>query len=165
MKPFKAVFTPRGNCALLLALAVATASLAALGASAGAARAEPNTFEQRAIETQALEAFRAILGLWKEELYFELYDSGMETTKSRISREAFAQRMVELSWVPVGDLNPKFLKTRFRFRTMIYLTARLHYRHKFNPKLEFSKDHTFLLLEEAGTWRVDLIRLIRSPFA
>ncbi len=129
------------------------------------ARAEPNIFEQRVIEAQALEAFRIILGLWKQELYFELYDHGMETSKARITLQEFAQRMVELSWVPVGELNPKFLKTTFRFRTMVYLSARVQFGHKFNPESVFTKEQTFLLLQEAGGWRIDLIRLIRAPFA
>ncbi len=127
--------------------------------------AEPNSFEQRAIEARALEGFRRILELWKQELYFELYDHGSETSQERISREDFAQRMVELSWVPVGEMNPKFLKSAFRFRTMVYLSARITFGDKFNPQSVFSKDHTFLLLEEAGIWRIDLIRLIRAPFA
>ncbi len=126
---------------------------------------EPTRFEMREVEAQALEAFRNIMGLWQEELYFELYDHGMEATKSRINLENFAQRMVELSWLPQGELNPKFLKSRFRFRTMVYVSARVQYRHKFNPDRTFFKDHTFLLLEEKGSWRVDLIQLVRAPFA
>jgi hypothetical protein len=151
----------------LLSLLVLGASLPAvlLAPLPGGVRAEPNTFEQRKIEAHALEAFRSMLGLWQEELYFELYDRGMEASKERISREEFAQRMVELSYVPIGELNPKFIKTAFRFRTMVYLSARVRYRHKFNPTSVFFKDHTFLLLREKGTWRIDLIRLIRAPFA
>lgn len=129
------------------------------------ARAEPTRFEKQEVEAQALEAFRGIMGLWQEELYFELYESGMESTKRQISLEQFAQRMVELSWVPQGKLNPKFLKPVFRFRTMVYVSARVRYRHKFNLDNTFVKDHTFLLLEEDGTWRIDLVQLVRAPFA
>lgn len=127
--------------------------------------AEPTRYEKQNVEAQALEAFRQILGLWQEELYFELYEAGMESTKKQISLEDFAQRMVELAWVPQGKLNPKFLKAKFRFRTIVYVSARVEYRHKFNPEKTFFKDHTFLLLEEAGTWRIDLVQLVRAPFA
>ena len=127
--------------------------------------AEPNPFEKERIEAQALAAFKVIIGLWREELYFELYEFGMESTRNRIKRDQFAQRMVELSWVPKGKLNPKYLKTRFHYRTMIYVDARVEYRHKFNPSETFSKDHTFLLMEEDGIWRIDLVKLVRAPFA
>ena len=133
--------------------------------SIGPALAAPTRFEKREVEAQALEAFRQILRLWKEELYFELYESGMESTKKQISLEEFAQRMVELAWVPQGELNPKFLKSKFQFRTMVYVSARVEFRHKFNPDKTFFKDHTFLLLEENGTWRIDLVQLVRAPFA
>ena len=48
---------------------------------------------------------------------------------------------------------------------MVYVSARVQYRHKFNASRVFFKEHTFLLLEESGTWRIDLIRLVRAPFA
>ena len=144
-------------CASLLALMIWPRADAALAA--------PTRYEKQEIEAQALEAFRRIMGLWKEELYFELYDIGMESTKKQVSLEDFAQRMVELAWLPQGELNPKFLKSKFRFRTMIYVSARVKYRHKFNPDKTFFKDHTFLLLEEKGTWRIDLVQLVRAPYA
>lgn len=127
--------------------------------------AESNFFEQRKIEAQALEAFQRVLRLWQEEVYFELYDFGMAESRARISREQFAQRMVELSWVPKGELNPKHLKTSFRFRTLVYITARVPYQHKFNPDRRFSKDQTMMLVQEEGQWRLDLIELIRSPYS
>lgn len=150
---------------LLYGAALLTGLPPLVGWTAGELHAEPTRVEQGKIEEQALEAFRNIIGLWQEELYFDLYDFGMETTKTRISREDFAQRMVELSWVPAGELNAKFLKAEFRFRTVVYVSARVRYRHKFNPTGVFTKDHTFMLLEEAGIWHIDLIRLIRAPFA
>ena len=150
---------------LLICAAMSSTLLFLSGSHGDTAFAEPSRFEKQDIEAQALEAFRQILGLWKEELYFELYENGMESTKKQVSLEDFAQRMVELAWLPQGVLNPKFLKSKFRFRTMIYVSARVKYRHKFNPDKIFFKDHTFLLLEEKGTWRIDLVQLVRAPYA
>ena len=133
--------------------------------SVPSARAEPNAFEKREIEAAALEAFRTIVTLWREELYFELYDLGSDSTRARVSKEEFAGRMVRLNWVPEGELNPEFLKAKFRFRTMVYVAARIRYRDKFNPESEFFKEQTFLLLKERGQWRIDLIKLVRAPFA
>ena len=132
---------------------------------APSARAEPNAFEKREIEAAALEAFKTIVTLWREELYFELYDLGSESTRARVSKEEFAGRMVRLNWLPEGELNPEFLKAKFRFRTMVYVAARIRYRDKFNPESEFLKEQTFLLLKERGEWRIDLIKLVRAPFA
>lgn len=128
-------------------------------------QAEPNFFEQRKIEAQALETFRRVITLWQEEVYFELYDHGMAASQGRLSREEFAQRMVELAWVPEGELNPRFLKAEYRFRTVVYVTARVPYRHKFNPDNRFVKEQTLLLLREGGQWKVDLVSLIRAPFS
>lgn len=135
------------------------------GMFASSARAEPNFFEQRLIEAKALEAFKRMIVLWQEEVYFELYAEGMSASKARISQEVFAQRMVELSWVPFGDLNPKYLKASYRFRTMVYISVRMPYRHKFNPENRFSKQQTLALLFEEGRWRIDLVELIRSPYS
>lgn len=131
---------------------------------AGSARAEPGLQEQHKIEAQAVEAFRRIMTLWREEVYFELYDQGTAASKARISREEFAQRMVQLEWLPEGELNPRFLKAEYRFRTMLYIQAHITYRNKFNVGEPFAKDQTVLLLQEDGQWHIDLIQLVRSPY-
>ncbi len=161
----------RWRCAVLSAGALALPLLIALLLALpgplppDTARAEPNAFEQQQIEAEALEVFRRVITLWREEIYFELYDFGMAASRARLKREDFAQRMVELSWVPVGELNPKHLVADFRYRTAVYIKVRIPYRHKFNPERRFSKEQTLLMLHEEGEWRVDLVQLIRSPFA
>lgn len=146
------------------ALLPATVLLAALVTLPAAPQADPNYYEQRRIEAEALEAFRRVISLWQEEVYFELYDHGMAASRARLPREEFAQRMVELAWVPEGELNPRFLSAQYRFRTVVYITARVPYRHKFNPENRFVKEQTLLLRREDGQWKIDLVALIRSPF-
>ena len=150
---------------ILAMLAMLTMAVALTAFPARTAWSAPNFFEKRKIELQALEAFKEIIGRWREEVYFELYDSGMEESQGRISRQDFAQRMVELSWVPQGELNPKFLHLRYHFRTMVYVKARVSYRHKFDQTRSFSKDQTMVMVWEKGQWRIDLIELIRSPYS
>jgi len=140
---------------------VTTAMTAGL---AGAAAADPGPQEQHKIESQAVEAFRRIMTLWREEVYFELYDQGTAASRARITREDFAQRMVQLDWLPSGEINPRFLKPEYRFRTMVYMQARIPYKNKFNAGDPFAKDQTVQLLLEDGQWRIDLIQLIRSPY-
>jgi hypothetical protein len=132
--------------------------------SAGAARADPGPQEQHKTEAQAVEAFRRIMTLWREEVYFELYDQGTQSSKARITREEFAQRMVQLEWLPEGEINPRFLKAEYRFRTQVYIQARIPYRNKFNVGEPFAKDQTVLLLQEDGQWHLDLVQLVRSPY-
>jgi hypothetical protein len=136
-----------------------------LAAGSGLAWADPNVEEQHVIEDEAVRAFRHMITLWREELYFELYDSGWQASKARIGTEEFARRMVELAWVPEGDLDAKFLNTDFRHRTVVYINARFLFQNKFNPSQRFSKEESLLLLKEDGQWRVDLVQLIRSPYS
>ncbi|MBI4084220.1 MAG: hypothetical protein HY423_16565 [Candidatus Lambdaproteobacteria bacterium] len=160
---------PRQSTRGVLPVAVALLALAAAAAAlaprvARAQPIEPGAPERQKIEAQAVEAFKRLVSLWREELYFELYDHGMEDTKARISKEEFAQRMVQLNWLPEAELNPKFLKAELRFRTMVYVTARIVYRNKFKQDESFTREQTLLLLLEGKTWRLDLIQLIRAPF-
>ncbi len=129
------------------------------------AQEQPNLFERRIIEKDAVRAFQQIITLWREELYFELYDEGWEDSRARITLEEFAQRMVELPWVPKGELDAKFLETDFRHRTMVYLKARMAFRHKFDPTKSYTKNYSTLLMKEDGRWRIDLIQIIRSPYS
>lgn len=145
-------------------LAVLLSALVAAAGWAGAASADPGPQEQHKIEAQALDAFQRIMTLWREEAYFELYDQGSLASKARIRREDFAERMVKLDWIPGGEINPRFLKPEFRFRTMVYIQARIPYRNKFNIGEPFTKEQTVQLLLEDGQWHIDLIQLIRSPY-
>lgn len=132
---------------------------------AGTLTAAPNAFEQKQIEAQALETFRRIINLWREEVYFELYDYGQAASRTRIDQETFAQRMVELDFVPGAAPNPRYTSTNFRYRTAVYVSARVYYKHKFNPSLSFTREQTVLLLREGGRWRIDLVQLVRAPYA
>ncbi|MDH4248204.1 MAG: hypothetical protein OEW39_10335 [Deltaproteobacteria bacterium] len=126
--------------------------------------ADPNKFDQQRIEAAALDAFHKVLSMWREEVYFELFANGTLESQLRLGQEGFAQRMVELSWVPDGIPNPKYQTTEFRHRTMVFIKVRIPYRNKFNPDKRFSKDQVLLMQQEGGTWRVDLVQLVRAPF-
>lgn len=156
---------PIGRRTLLAGIPALGAASLAWALAAPAARAEPNAFERREIGDEALEAFRRMITLWREELYFELYEEGWQTSKSRVSLEDFAQRMVKLSWVPEGGPDEKFLRADFRHRTMVYVETRLTFQHKFDPTRSFTKPYATLLLLENGRWRIDLVQLLRSPYA
>ena len=86
---------------------------------------------------------------------------------SNASRARWVPRLTRRLVVALdeGELNPRFLKAEYRFRTVVYVTARIPYRHKFNPDNRFVKEQTLLLLREDGQWKVDLIALVRAPFS
>ena len=150
--------------ALLLVAGATSGGLPRAQAVPGITTAEPNAFEKANLEAAALQAFQRVLAMWREEVYFELYANGTQESRDRMVQENFAQRMVELAWVPDGVPNPKYITPDFRHRTMIFIKARVPYRHKFNPDKRFSKDQSFLMQMENGSWRVDLVQLVRSPF-
>ncbi|MDH4122183.1 MAG: hypothetical protein OEV94_10800 [Deltaproteobacteria bacterium] len=128
------------------------------------AQATPNRYEVQALEEESMKSFRRILTMWQEESFFELYDEGWADSKKRITREDFAQRMVGQNWVPVGRPDPRFLKADFRFRTMVYIRAKLTFQNKANKK-NLTRDLNMLLLKEAdGRWKVDLVELVRIPY-
>ncbi|MDH5753182.1 MAG: hypothetical protein OEZ59_12300 [Deltaproteobacteria bacterium] len=155
----------RTACALPVLLSALLLGLLLALAAPEALRAEPNGYEKQRIEAEALEAFHRVLALWREEVYFELYALGSKDSQGRLDQEEFAQRMVELEWVPDGVPNPKYVKTEFQYRTLVYIKVRIPYRHKFNPQRRFSREHTLLMQKEGEAWRVDLVQLIRTPFS
>ena len=126
--------------------------------------AAPHAYEQQRIEAEATEAFAAMITLWKDELYFELYQRGIAATRMQISREEFVQRMVNLPWIPQLPLNTLYLAANMRYRTQVYVKARLVFRHKFDATQRFARDQNTLLLKEDGQWRMDLLAWIRAPY-
>ena len=107
--------------------------------------------------------FNNFLQLWQEERYFEMYEFGVRQSKQQLSVEEFATRMVELDWVPVNvDQEP--LQVDFRFRTMVYVTTVLEFRHKSFPELQYGKRQSFLLIQEGEGWHLDLLQMIRTPY-
>ena len=119
--------------------------------------------ELETILTQARAQFNNFLQLWQEERYFEMYEFGVRQSKQQLSVEEFATRMVELGWVPVNvDQEP--LQVDFRFRTMVYVTTVLEFRHKSFPELQYGKRQSFLLIQEGEGWHLDLLQMIRTPY-
>lgn len=119
--------------------------------------------ELETILAQSRGQFSEFLQLWQEERYFEMYDFGLRQSREQLSVEEFATRMVELDWVPVAvDSEP--LEVDFRYRTMVYVTATLQFRHKSFPELQYAKRQSFLLLQEDSGWRLDLLQMIRTPY-
>ena len=133
------------------------------GLSNASAR-QPTPAELEEISKETKIVFQNYLQLWQEERYFELYEYGKKHSRNQLTIEDFATRMVELDWVPVGLLPDKNPEVNYRYRTLLYVNAAILFRHKSFIDLQFSKQQSFLLLNEEGKWRFDLLQMIRSPF-
>ncbi len=134
-----------------------------LAPSAVSAR-QPTPMELEVIQTETRTAFEEFLKLWQEERYFEMYEHGRRQSKELIGLEEYATRMVELDWVPVGLAPQTPPVVSFRFRTLLYVEATITFRHKSVADLQFERTQSFLMLQEDGEWRFDLLQMIRSPF-
>ncbi|MBF0352908.1 MAG: hypothetical protein HQM11_17880 [SAR324 cluster bacterium] len=132
--------------------------------SAPCALSAPTPLEMENIQGQVRQAFKEFIQLWRTERYFELYDYGTEQSRKKLTLEEYATRMVELNWVPVGDLKDEEMELSFVFRTMLYVNVPLEFKHKSNQSLQFKKKQAFLLMLENNKWRFDLLQMIRSPF-
>ena len=125
---------------------------------------QPSPAELDAIQNETMVVFQNFLQLWREESYFELYNFGKQQSLNQITIEEFATRMVELDWVPVGLEIENKPAISYYYRTLLYVTAVIVFRHKSDLDLQFKKKQSFLLIKENGKWRFDLLQMIRSPF-
>ncbi len=125
---------------------------------------QPTPAEMEAISKETRLVFETFLQLWQEERYFEMYDFGKKQSREILSLEEFATRMVELDWVPVGVSPEKPSEISYRYRTLLYMNAHIVFRHKSFYDLQFTKPKAFLLQKEEGSWKFDLIQMIRSPY-
>ena len=125
---------------------------------------QPTPAEMGTISKEMRLVFETFLQLWQEERYFEMYDFGKKQSKEILSLEEFATRMVELDWVPVGLSPEKPSEISYRYRTLLYMNAHIVFRHKSFYDLQFTKQKAFLLQKEEGSWKFDLIQMIRSPY-
>ena len=133
-------------------------------AGSNAVARQPSSVELEASQKETMAVFQNFIQLWQEESYFELYKYGKRQSKNQIKIEDFATRMVELDWVPVGFVEGKNPEILYHYRTLLYVSAAIVFRHKSNLDLQFAKKQSFLMLKENGKWCFDLLQMIRSPF-
>ena len=123
----------------------------------------PTPFEVESAKKQVKQMFETLLRLWQEERYFEMYQMGSDSSRNIVKEQEFATRMVKMDYLPIQK-NEQLLDLKFRYRSLIYVTTRLQFKHKTNNTIRFIKPHQFLLMFENGSWRIDLVQVLRSPF-
>ena len=74
------------------------------------------------------------------------------------------RHIFSLSLVPEGFEEGESPEILYHYRTLLYVSAAIVFRHKSNFDLQFAKKQSFLMLKENGKWCFDLMQMIRSPF-
>lgn len=127
-------------------------------------KAEPNPYETKILRKQVMTQLMSLMDMWKEELYFDMYDLGQRAAKKRLSKAEFAQRMVDLAWKPALTEND-VKSVRILYRNYVLLDVRVNFEYKLNPNRRLLKDMTLTAILEEKGWKFDLTQLIRVPFA
>ena len=108
-----------------------------------------------------------LIQIYIKERALNLNENGalfIDFTKNQMTIEDFATRMDELDWVPEGFDEGESPEILYHYRTLLYVSAAIVFRHKSKFDLQFAKKQSFLMLKENGKWCFDLMQMIRSPF-
>ncbi len=129
----------------------------------GRGRIEEPRANQHRIESDATEALRTIVSLWKDEKYEALYEYGTDASRVTMSKERFVQRMKKKnwglapSWETLQDVEAKYNKP-----TLVYVTVRIGHRPKQGGDTKTLKE-TYQMKLENGAWKTDLSKILRAP--
>ena len=126
---------------------------------------EINYYEQEVIQRDIRKTFNILIQSWQEELYFDMYDFGQQNSRKIITKESFAQRMVELKWKPgVGKKKVTIKKIKLLYRNYGLIFCDIEYHHKSIAKRHFKKEEVFPAILENNQWKFDLTQIIRIPY-
>ena len=127
------------------------------------ASAEPNPYEDKLIKNQIKASFRHLMNIWKEELYFDMYDFGQKNSQKKLSKVEFAQRMVDLYWKPTlrsGAIE----KIKLDYRSLAEVHSTIEFENKVNPERKIKKELFFIIIIENKKWKYNLAQLIKTPY-
>ena len=125
--------------------------------------AAPNYYETRLISKQVKNSFHSFLAMWREELYFDMYDQGQIFSQQQLNKAEFAQRMVDLEWKPSLKA-PLLTRVQVDYRNFAILDVILEMENKVNPLRKIEKKYTYHMILEKTGWKFDLTKVIRVPF-
>jgi hypothetical protein len=121
--------------------------------------------EKKTIESDATDAFNMMFGLWKAGKYENLYEYGSRKSHASISKENFVIRMrkksyeLASSWETIRDREAEVAS-----RKLVYMKAKIGYRSKGGVGDTKFRTETYRLELEGERWRIDLSKILRSPF-
>lgn len=123
-----------------------------------------STTEKRKIESDATEAFDRIFHLWKDGKFEDLYEYGYRRSQTSISKEDFVIKMknkfyeLASSWETIRDLEAEVASLK-----LVYVKAKVGYKKKGGGDTKFLTG-TYRVEFEGDQWRIDLSKILRSPF-
>ncbi|MDX2471026.1 MAG: hypothetical protein QNL04_10670 [SAR324 cluster bacterium] len=125
--------------------------------------AKPNYYEVRIVKAEVKKSFENFISMWKEELYFDMYDHGQIYSRRLMGKSEFAQRMVDLPWKPSAkEMTIEEIEVDYRSFTLIRCVLEME--NKTNPSRKVEKRYYFHVILEKGKWKFDLGQIIRVPF-
>ncbi len=114
------------------------------------------------IEGDVIESVKAILSLWKDEKYNDLYDHGDQKSRRAIGREDFERRMkkkgivLASAWETLRDI-----QVDVQTATLAYATVRIGLKPKKGGETRFRTD-TYRLPFEKGMWKISLQKILQT---
>ena len=120
--------------------------------------------EKRKIESDATEVFDKIFHLWKDGKFEDLYEYGYRRNQTSISKEDFVMKMknksyeLASSWETIRDLEAEVASLK-----LVYVKAKIGYKKKGGGDTKFLTG-TYRVEFEGDQWRMDLSKILRSPF-
>jgi hypothetical protein len=121
--------------------------------------------EKKKIESDATGAFDMTFRLWKDRKYEELYEYGSRRSHASISKENFVTKMrnksyeLASSWETIRDIEAEVAS-----RKLVYVRAKVGYRTKRGAGDTKFRTETYRIQFEGDRWRIDLSKILRSPF-
>ena len=121
--------------------------------------------EKKKIETDATDAFDMIFRLWKDGKYGDLYEYGCRRSQASISKESFVSKMknksyeLASSWEAIRDIRAEVASRR-----LVYVRAKIGYGTKGGAGDTKFRTEAYRIEFERDRWRIDLSKILRSPF-
>jgi uncharacterized protein DUF4124 len=123
---------------------------------------EKESINKNKIEGDVVESIKAILSLWKDGKYNELYDHGDQKSRRAIGREDFERQMrkkgigLASSWETLRDV-----QVDVQSATLAYVTVRLGLKSKKGGETKF-RTETYRLPFEKGMWKINLQKILQT---
>ncbi len=123
---------------------------------------EPKSSRSR-VESDAVDAFQAIVSYWKSENFETLYQYGTHKSRAGIAKENFVQKMQKKSWGLASSWETiRNIETEFKSPTVVYITAKVGYKPKQGGDIR-ALTESFEMKLENGQWRTDLSKILQAP--